>query len=82
MCLKLSQVVSSCLNVSQCVSMCLNVSQCVSMCHNVSQCVSMYFEVYLSLNKLLNKLPLILLCLIRIDDSLFDSRVNAKTIVP
>ncbi len=48
------------------------------------QCVSMYLEVYLSLsvNKLLNKLPLILLCLSRIDNSLFDGHVDAKTILP
>jgi hypothetical protein len=62
--------------------MCLNVSQCVSMCLNVSQCVSMCIKVYLSVNKLLNKLQLILHCIIRIDDSLFDSRVKAKTILP
>jgi hypothetical protein len=62
--------------------MCLNVSQCVSSCLNVSLSVSMCLKVYLNVNKLFNKLPLILLCLIRIDDNVFDSHVKAKTILP
>jgi hypothetical protein len=81
-CLKVSQCVLMCLKVSQSVSMCLELFQCVSMCLNVLQCVSMCLKVYQSVNKLLNKIPLLLLCLIRIDDSLFDSRVKAKRILP
>jgi hypothetical protein len=35
----------------------------------------LYIHGNIEINKLLNKLPLILLCTIRIDDSLFDCRV-------